>query len=364
MTDTPGWTTPEGTGRGAPPQYGPPQYGQPPAPGQPPPYGQFAPQQAPAVKPGIVPLRPLGLGELYDGAFQAIRRNPRTMLGTAAAVITVLAVVDVGLQLALAGSLTALFDATASADPDLDALVGALGGLGVYGLVTLVLQLLGISLITGMLILVVSRAVLGQKMTPGELWAAIRGRLPALVGLNVVVGLAWFTALVAPILLGLLGLLVADWLGAVLGLVGFLAGVVLAVFVWTKLSMAVPALILEEASVGTALGRSWALVRGGFWRVVGILALTGLITGITAAIISAPFGLVGGGLMFFDPQDPMVAAGLSPVQLVLNALGSIIANTIVYPFTAGVTALLYIDLRMRREGLDVELARAAASPTA
>src|SRR5680860_1646831 len=81
MSETPGWTRPGDAGT---PQYG-----------SPPPYGQLPPQQPPAIKPGIVALRPLGLGELYDGAFQAIRRNPRTMLATAAAVITVIALVDV-----------------------------------------------------------------------------------------------------------------------------------------------------------------------------------------------------------------------------------------------------------------------------
>lgn len=372
MNETPGWTTPEGTGRSGPPagwsttgrpDQPPPPPGQPPQYGQQP-YGQFAPRPPAAAKPGIVPLRPLGLGELYDGAFQAIRRNPRTMLGAAAAVITVLALVDVVLQLALAGSLTAFFDESASPNPDLDVLLGALGGLGVYGLVTTLLQLLGVSLITGMLILVVSRAVLGQRMSLGELWTAVRPRLLALVVVNVVVGLICVAAFVLPVALGALGLFVADWVGALLVLLGLLVGFALAIYLGVRLSMAIPVLVLEEASIGTALGRTWGLVRGSFWRVAGILALTGLVSGVTALIISAPFALVGGGLGFFDAQDPMAAAGLTPVQLVVNALGTIVANTIVYPFTAAATALLYIDLRMRREGLDVELARSAGSPTA
>lgn len=373
MNETPGWTTPEGTGRSGPPagwsttggpDQPPPSPGQPPQPGQHQPYGQFAPRPPAAIKPGIVPLRPLGLGELYDGAFQAIRRNPRTMLGAAAAVITVLALIDVVLQLALAGSLTAFFDESASPNPDLDVLVGALGGLGVYTLVSGLLQLLGISLITGMLILVVSRAVLGQRMSLGELWTAVRGRLLALVVVNVIVFLACFAAVVVPSALGALGLFVADWVGALLIVLGLLVGIALAIYLAVRLSMAIPVLVLEEASIGTSLGRSWGLVRGSFWRVTGILALTGLISGITSLIISAPFALVGGGLGVFAGGDPLAAAGLTPVQLVVNALGGIIANTIVYPFTAAVTALLYIDLRMRREGLDVELARAAGSPPA
>src|SRR3984885_11885612 len=53
------------------PGYGLPQYG-----GSP--YGQWTP---PAPKPGVIPLRPLSVGEILDGAFTAVRRNPKATLG-------------------------------------------------------------------------------------------------------------------------------------------------------------------------------------------------------------------------------------------------------------------------------------------
>ena len=42
-------------------------------------------------------------------------------------------------------------------------------------------------------------------------------------------------------------------------------------------------------------------------------------------------------------------------------VGAGIAQTVVAPFTAGVRALLYIDRRMRAEGLDVSLMAAVAT---
>ena len=48
------------------------------------------------------------------------------------------------------------------------------------------------------------------------------------------------------------------------------------------------------------------------------------------------------------------------ISLAVTNLGSVLASTVTAPFTAALTALLYIDLRIRREGLDVALARAAA----
>ena len=48
--------------------------------------------------------------------------------------------------------------------------------------------------------------------------------------------------------------------------------------------------------------------------------------------------------------------------LIISGIGSVIVSTITYPISAGVTALLYIDQRIRREALDLELARAAGLP--
>ena len=39
-----------------------------------------------APRPGCVPLRPLGLGDILDGSFKVIRRNPKVTLGLSAAI--------------------------------------------------------------------------------------------------------------------------------------------------------------------------------------------------------------------------------------------------------------------------------------
>src|SRR5690349_21204805 len=95
------------------PGYGQPGYGH--GPGQPgygqagqagygPPAGQPGPGPrygASAPKPGVIPLRPLGVGEILDGAFASIRRNPRTILGISAVIITISAIVSTALSLTL-----------------------------------------------------------------------------------------------------------------------------------------------------------------------------------------------------------------------------------------------------------------------
>ena len=47
------------------------------------------------------------------------------------------------------------------------------------------------------------------------------------------------------------------------------------------------------------------------------------------------------------------------VPLIITGVGTILGAAITWPFTAVATALIYVDRRIRREGLDIELARAA-----
>jgi hypothetical protein len=58
-----------------------------------------------------------------------------------------------------------------------------------------------------------------------------------------------------------------------------------------------------------------------------------------------------------DPTDPF--AGTSTLGLVVTSVGTILASTVTAPFSAGISGLLYFDQRIRREALDIELARAA-----
>ena len=81
-----------------------------------------------APRPGVIPLRPLSLGEIYDGAFQVMRRNPGSMIGSAAIVGAFIAVVGAVVPAAgrAARSCRSLDPATADQITDEDAL-GAAG---------------------------------------------------------------------------------------------------------------------------------------------------------------------------------------------------------------------------------------------
>ncbi|MFC5999727.1 hypothetical protein ACFP6A_13485 [Quadrisphaera sp. GCM10027208] len=365
---TQGWASPDGdaAGTGGPPQPGPAQPQPGPAQPQPgwgpPPAGPGYPQVPVAPRPGVVPLRPLRLGEIYDGAFQAVRSNPAAMVGAAAVVVTVMTAVQLVLQAWMGGSLGRFLSAVEEdpqAVPDTGLIADTLSTTGLAAVASQAVSVLALSVLTAIATVVVGSAVLGRRTGGSELWQRVRGRLLPLIGLTLLVGLVTGGVVLAVLVPGLVVVLVEPVVGTVLLLVGLLAALVLGLWIDTRLALAGPALVLEEQRVLASLRRSWRLSSRGLLRLVGIRVLTYLIVLVTVAVVAAPFQLVGS---LFAPAGGDLAAALSPTlpQLLLTGLGSAVAATIVYPFAAAVTALLYVDQRMRLEGLDVELARAAA----
>jgi len=334
-TSPPGWSvdqpaatpTPPPTGWGA--SYGPP----------------------PPPKPGIVALRPLGVGEILDGAFAAIRRYPRATLGLAACVMLVVTVVQVLTEWYLLSGI----EPPAAGDTLSDA-SDYVSRVGTVGALTFVITLLATLVLTGMVIAVIGEAVLGRPVSAADAWQRLRPLFWRLLGVSFLTFLIWVAATVPGIVLVIVGAAGNSTGVAVIGVFVSLIGVV---YAWTLFSLAPAALVLERATVRGALGRSRALVRGSWWRVFFILSLAAIIAGVISGIINLPFGLAGGGLTTIGDRS----SGVQFSNLVISGLGGLIASTVARPFSAGVAALLYIDRRMRAEALDLALARAAAGPT-
>lgn len=346
-------------------QYAPPPGAPGPGP-MPPGYGYPPPT---ALRPGIIPLRPLRLGDIFDGTIKLVRSNPKTVLGLSAVAALLAVVPQAVAQASLFGSLGAVFsDPTLLQTGDAAATGGLVAGYGsvlsiVAALVSTAIGFVAVTLLTGMLTRVLGRAVFGGKVTAAEAWQATKGRIPALFGVAVLVGLI----MLVPVVL-LVVVVVAIFVGGGLGdsaeAVGGLMALLFvlsvlyvgyALFFWTRLALAPAVVVLEGRGPVDALRRSWSLVRGDFWRVLGILLLTGLVAGLVAAVLQIPFtiaatvfGMTGGG-----------ALGSVILAAVLSAIGGTLGSMLTYTFNAGVIGLLYADRRMRAEAFDLVLQTAA-----
>jgi hypothetical protein len=304
----------------------------------------------------VIPLRPLGVGEILDGAVSTMRTHWRTVLGislTVAIVVQVIVVLLQGLVLNDTTSTSALTDPSATLDEQTRAMRDVMLNSGVV----LLIALIGTIAATALLTTVTSRAVLGKPVTTGEAWRDARPQVPRLFGLIFL--LLLMAAAVAA--LGILpGRLVGGDAGAALAALGSLGSIVVVVWLLVRFSLASPALMLEKQGIKKSLSRSAKLVRGSWWRIFGIQLLSLIIANIVAMIVAVPFAILGaalsdGGLGAF--ADGSGALGWT--YLIVSGVGSVIGSLITFPITAGVSALLYVDQRIRREALDLDLARAA-----
>jgi hypothetical protein len=294
------------------------------------------------------------MGEIYDGAFRAVRANPRVMFGLAALVVTLAVILQSVIQWYVKGILAPqLSDLSVDLDPSgqmgFAEQVGSSIGLLIAAPVTSIAS----TILTGLLIVSVSRSVLGQVATVGEVLRSWRVWL--VVGFTFLSGIVILTVL-AVLVTGVTLLAVNDQvaLAVLVGLGGSLAFVAAAVWFTTRTLLVPPALMLEGKKFWPTIARAWRLTRGTFWRLFGIYLLTTILAGIIAQIIVFPATLIAQIVL----RDPTATSFGS---VVIIGIATIIASTLSTTFVSSVVALLYIDVRMRREGLDVELARAAES---
>lgn len=372
------------SGWGAPtsgPGYGP--YGQPDPPaydpyGQPvnqSPYG-YAQQPGygtPSRRPGTIPLIPLALGDILGGAFSTIRRNAAAVFGTA----LIVALIEI---LLTAFAATSFLDATFelvmleesgqdpfAGDPTTNPYFGQFfGSLGVLMLAALVTLFTGI-IAHGVLSIVVLRAAAGLKTSLGQAWRLTGRQAWALAGLGGLYLLAGIVTMV--VFAGLFFALVAGAAAgdttttAVMGILLFVLslGLVLTwVWIYVKVLLAPAAVAVEQHAPFRSIGRSWSLTRGHWWRTFGIVLLVSIIVGVIASVITTPLSMFSGlTAPFLEPGSAEQALESARVWMIVSLVVTALVNAITRAFLSCVTALLYVDYRIRHESFDLDLAAAA-----
>ena len=206
-------------------------------------------------------------------------------------------------------------------------------------------------LLYGLLTVVVGRAVFGARITIGEAWQRLRGRVWALIGFTILWGLV--ALLVgggaAAIIVGVF--YVADAVvGVVVGILLGIAAIVGLVYLWTMLTFVPSIIVLERLDIASAVKRSFKLVRNDFWRVFGIQLLGAIVAEMIAYAVAIPFS-VGGQILLMTASSTTVVL----ISLVLLTIGGAISQIIASPFSAGVVVLLYTDRRIRAEAFDLVL---------
>lgn len=252
-----------------------------------------------------LPLRQMGIGELIDAAVRVYRLEWKALMGIVAFVVVPVTFLELwATQLVLGQS----GPATMSSD--------ALGQLVVLSLAMFAVQFL---IVQPFLLAATARAAadvyLGTPVTIGGTYRYALGRLPSILLITILSTLA--------------------------ALLGFVLLIVPGIIVLVRLAFAPVALVVEGHRGSGALRRSWRLTKGFFWRTLGTLLLSGLIVGIVSGILSIP--------------GEMAVQALGPDAWPISAIVTALATVLLTPFGTVVIVLLYFDLRIRKEGFDLEV---------
>lgn len=320
--------------------------------------GGWTPTPAPGMlgaahRPGAMPLRPLGLGDMYDAAFKIIRFNPKATVGSAVLVASVTMLIPVMITAILTFTLGATLDdsgdlsSSASQGETIGAVVSFVSLFGG----TILLQI-GLIFVTGMVAHVTNAAAIGRRLTLGEAWGATRGKRWKLLGLTAVINLAALVAL--GIYGGIWALLIyasgSPGLLIIWGVVTVPAFIAGAAWFWVRFYyLPAPILMLEPVGVFDAIRRSYRLTGKQFWRIFGIGLLTGLVTSIAGGILGSPISFIGQIASLAIPEYALLGFAVT------QAISSVVSSAFVAPFTSAVVSLQYMDQRMRKEAFDVEL---------
>ncbi len=261
-------------------------------------------------------LRPLRVGEILDASIKIYTSNARTLIGLAAVVVVPVQILT-GLVLLsiipnssdLPGGIAALGSTQPAADQA--ARTGASLLLDVAGLIA------GL-LVSAACVKAVSDVYLDQ---PTGFRASLRfalRRLPSLLWLTIVMSL--------------------------LLVIAFFAFVVPGIYLYGAWALSTPVLLIEGTKGYKALRRSRALVRGRWWPTSAAIVLATVFVGVFAAIFQGVLLAI-----VFSTSDSVV------VGVALVTIAGAIASVIAQPFQAAVRTVLYYDLRVRKEGYDLEV---------
>jgi len=255
----------------------------------------------------------MGLADILDSAIRLYRHNFGAFLG----IVAIAWAPALAIQLYATHWYMSLFISGQPSEVDFLSLTG---GAMALVLASVVVYLVAVPLAQGALIWAISKRYLGQPIGIGEAYRVVVDKLGHIV--------------LAMILTSLV-------VGA-----GTLACVIPGIVLAFMFSFTIPEVVLGNRNAVDAMKRSWELATYDFWKVVLTLVVLGLLVAVIGAALGAPFQLA-----------TMIPVSPDKMTLIYTFSGGMrgLLQVILQPVQIIGTILLYYDLRIRKEGFDIQL---------
>ena len=300
-----------------------------------------------------IPLRPLGFGEIVDGAVQLYRRD----FGLYYLIALVCSLPDYVLLVLWnpAEMLEGLEAIESTEDPTLflDQLGAMSGDLGFALLILFVGTFFAWYAALSITVAMSDRI----EDRPSSIGQALRGAIPSVPSAAGATLLALLGFVVIQIVLSMVMAIVGVGVGVAanslwLAVAGF--GIILAMWVlvtvfWLGAVFGVfPAVVIEGRSAVDALARSFALCKAGWLRVIGIMMVALIVYSAPPLAVQA---LTGYWELFLSPGEVYT---ISPTRQWLVNTADLVVGPLTTPFMVGCVMMLFHDRRVRSEAYDLE----------
>jgi uncharacterized membrane protein len=261
-------------------------------------------------------LRPLSVGEILDRTFTLYRQHFLLFLGISA-------IPHIFLLLPSTAQVFFMF-------PDKQAPSAQLKLVPTWGVAAIVLAVIGAILgvivyllSQGATVTAVSELYMGRTITISESFRRVRSELGNLFLVILLSGLAT--------------------------LAGFVLLIIPGIYVMCRLVVCIPAALIEDLGPTTSIERSFELTKDNAGRAFLILLLYFALTYAAIALFALPF----------EAMVLVTAAKNNPDMMrlwfILTQIGSTIATVLVKPVITIASAILYYDLRVRKEAFDLQM---------
>lgn len=266
-----------------------------------------------------VDLRPLSLGEMLDRTFSLYRRNFVLFLGiTALPNLLILALsLTQALMLKTAVANTSHVAGRVHASPSSGLM--ALGFVGIF--VAVIVYVVAYLFAQGGTVYAVSEIYLGRTTSIRESLGRMRGQLGNLFGVSLLSGLA--------------------------ALAGFILLIIPGIYIVCRLITAVPAALLEDLGPRASLERSFKLTEDNAGKAFVIYLLYFVLVYVATFLLVMPFSIATA----LSSKDPAMVR----VWFALSQVGSFVGTVLVGPVLTIAAAVFYYDLRVRKEGFDLQV---------
>lgn len=293
-------------------------------------------------------FRPMSFSDIIDEAFDLYKSNFVLLVGIGAVFYVPLQFLGGMISTSMAGAFR-----TSATTNTVD--WARIGMLGVPGVALCVLYVVAYAAVTGAFTYAISQRYLEERTSIAASYRFIRRRvwrilLALLVSMVAVTAPMTIGIFVVALAAGLASQSVSSFpvwatvIGVLVGAVVAIAGIVFSVGLAFRLPFVTTALVLEGLRPVAAMKRSWALANGHVGRVFGILFVTSLVVAIIASIITGPVQYIVAMFLKDSIVGTAVQSGVSAI-----------ASALLEPITAIVLVLLYYDLRIRKEGFDLQM---------